>query len=115
MTVIASRLNYSGPVSGFDTSIIAPGDGTYVEYRRRQHEYKCDIFYKRNERMTFTDVDARVDAAQGQIFKWSASNSRLAGRWITTYGKTTGAQLGAGATTLHELNYASRLSTFNYP
>ena len=115
MRVIAGRLHYTGPISGFDTSIINPTDGTYVEYRRRPHEDKCDIFYKRNERMTFTEIDVRSPAAQGTIFKWVASNQRLAGRWVTTYGRKTGAQLGAGAATLHELNYALRLNTFFYP
>lgn len=54
MNRIAGRLGYRGPIYGFDTSIIAPQDGTYVEYRSQLPRTTCRVFYKRNEKMQYT-------------------------------------------------------------
>jgi hypothetical protein len=51
MRMIAGVLNFRGPVRGFDTGIIAPKDGTYVEYQPNYPGRFCRIYYKRNEKM----------------------------------------------------------------
>jgi hypothetical protein len=56
MRRIAGKLGYKGPIYGFDTSIIAPRDGTYVEYHATPTIGKCRIFYKRNEKLQYTSA-----------------------------------------------------------
>ncbi len=54
MTGFAKMLGFKGPARGFDTGIIAPEDGTYVEYQlSRVGGRTIRIFYKRNEKMVY--------------------------------------------------------------
>src|ERR1044071_9574524 len=53
MNRIAGRLGYHGPVYGFDTSVIEPKDGTYVEYQSQLPRAICRVFYKRHEKMQY--------------------------------------------------------------
>src|SRR5262245_26451897 len=46
MQQIAATLGYHGRVSGFDTSIIDPQQGTYIEFHREQGTNRCRIYYK---------------------------------------------------------------------
>jgi len=60
VTKIAGVLGYSGEVRGFDTSIIHPKDGTYVEYHNDPHG-NCRIYYKRNEKMSLGTPEKAQD------------------------------------------------------
>lgn len=54
MTEYAALLGFKGPARGFDTSIIAPRDGTYVEYQlSRTGGREIRIYYRRNEKMDY--------------------------------------------------------------
>ncbi len=53
MNRIAVRLGYRGPIYGFDTSIIEPQNGTYVEYQSQLPRTTCRVFYKRHEKMQY--------------------------------------------------------------
>lgn len=53
MTEFAEALKFKGAAHGFDTSIIAPRDGTYVQYELHTTGRPFRIFYKRNEKMTY--------------------------------------------------------------
>jgi len=53
MTAHAHSLGFKGPARGFDTSIIDPKDGTYVQYELHTIGRQVRIFYKRNEKMVF--------------------------------------------------------------
>jgi hypothetical protein len=66
MTLIAGDLNFHGQVYGFNTGIISPRDGTYLEYTRVPNQDVCTLAYKRNEKMVYT-VGNRGDG--GAIFK----------------------------------------------
>jgi hypothetical protein len=53
MRNIAAALNYTGRVTGFDTSSTShtdPDDTTYLEYRKRGN--KCGIYYKRTQKIS---------------------------------------------------------------
>jgi hypothetical protein len=55
MRGFAKQLGFRGLARGFDTNIIGPKDGTYVEYHAvRPALDRCRIFYKRNEKMEYS-------------------------------------------------------------
>lgn len=111
MTAIATALGYHGAVSGFDTGIIDPKQGTYVEYQADHAKRKCRIFYKRHEKMTH----------QTSIYGGGSPNTNVSHFSLGT-GAFTGVKIAAEsaqviATTsnkgqIHEVNYALRLSSF---
>ena len=113
MRAIAGVLNYHGPVSGFDTAIINPRNGTYVEYRRVPHQARSQIFYKRHEKMDHPAVAnvPAIPAATGTVNTFNL----MTNNWRDIPVTTTGANLAPHATVLHELNYWLRLSTFDVP
>jgi hypothetical protein len=53
MTYFAGQLNFNGKAYGFDTSIIGPRDGTYIQYQMDPLTDRCRIFYRQNDRMVF--------------------------------------------------------------
>ena len=64
MTNIANAINFHGRVTGFDTSAsshTAQNETTYLEYRNVGN--KCQIFYKRSEKMMF--YKPKMDAMPG--------------------------------------------------
>jgi hypothetical protein len=56
MQEVAAVLGFRGPARGFDTGIIDPVDGTYVEYHPIYNQSRCRIYYKRNEKMDYQKV-----------------------------------------------------------
>lgn len=117
MTQIAGRLGYHGPVTGFDTTIIDPINGTYIEFHRVHGSSKCRIYYKRHEKMDHAvnhfRVADRPAAGTGNVNTWKPTDAYgNVGQWIPSRSATTSATLAANATTLHELNYFLRATTF---
>jgi hypothetical protein len=114
MQTIANALGYTGKVSGFNTAIIDPQDGTYVEYIPEYAQRRCRIYYKRNEKMDYTS-----GAARGLINRNFAAFKSQDGQIVPRTGYfnyTTDADIQAtdsnkGA--LHELNYFLRLVSFD--
>lgn len=116
MTLIANTLGYNGKVSGFDTGIIDPRDGTYVEYRPEYERQRCRIFYKRNEKMDYTTNNVQgLPTRNIQSFKVG----RLSGVMeplTRNIAYTSGAAMqrtDSNKGLLHELNYSLRLVSFN--
>lgn len=117
MTLIAGRLGYHGPVTGFDTAIIDPRNGTYVEFHRVAGSTRCTVFYKRHEK-----VDHAIQrflphqyapAGTGNVNTWRPGfNVGDPGQWVSNRALTTTADLGANATTWHRLNYFLRATSF---
>jgi hypothetical protein len=60
MNQIATRFVHHGPIRGFDTSIIEPKNGTYVEFRSQLPKTTCRIFFERNEKLEYTVEDVNV-------------------------------------------------------
>ncbi len=121
MQQIAATLGYHGRVSGFDTDIIDPQNGTYIEFHREQGKNRCRIYYKRHEKMAH-NVNTILPqnfqpAGTGNLNTWKPTTSQGAGAggWISNRRLTTSADLAQGATKWHELNYALRLTTFQVP
>lgn len=116
MQVIATALGYQGTVSGFDTSIIDPQDGTYVEYVPEYPQRRCRIFYKRNEKMDYTN-NAVIGAPNRNVAPFRGDVTT--GQMVTNTGYinyTTGADIQVTASNkgqLHELNYFLRLVNFD--
>jgi hypothetical protein len=114
MQNIATALGYHGRASGFDTGVIDPQDGTYVEFIPEFPQRRCRIYYKRNEKMTYTN--AAVSPLPNR------SMEAYSGNWLTgvmapntgIIKHTTGADIIATPSNqgrLHELNYFLRLVT----
>ena len=117
MRLIAGRIGYQGPACGFDTAIIAPLRGTYVEYRRQHGTQRCRIFYKRDERMHHVaapngDPLSGLGTGQGKLRTWRPTDTVRQGGWMMNYNITGSTGLDANAHTLHEVNYFLRLTTF---
>jgi len=116
MQKIANALGYHGRVSGFDTSIIGPEQGTFVEYIPEFRQERCHIFYKRNEKMDFTDefVTGRAIPEMAS-FKLDHTGQTVLPRTgsiqhtISADIQVTPSNKGR----LHELNYFLRLVSFN--
>lgn len=119
MKMIAGRLGYSGTVTGFDTSIITPKNGTYVEFDRSKGGDKCTVYYKRHEKMShdvsFIRLKDRGTAGDGDVNTWQVSAPKYGrvAQWIPNKSVTTSATLAPKATTMHELNYFLRATSFN--
>ncbi len=108
MTGYANTLQYTGNVYGFCTSIITPKDGTYVEYHPEYQQDKCKVFYKRNEKMTYTSGNAPAN-----VHKYSQHLGQ-----VVPFGHlpaTTGASVVVTKSNkgqLHEVNYFLRMTSF---
>jgi hypothetical protein len=57
---IAQALHYHGPATAFDMNVA--GEGSYVEFVRDANARKCDIYFKRNSKMTYTTTDTDIHA-----------------------------------------------------
>ena len=115
MRLIAGALGYHGRVSGFDTGIINPQDGTYVEYIPDYPQQRCRIFYKRNEKMDI-DTSAVMGSPVRNMapFRLNPNTYQMVPK-IGILNYTGGAVIRAtdsnrGA--LHEVNYFLRLANF---
>jgi hypothetical protein len=108
-----THMVWRGPVHGFDTSVIAPRDGTYIEFRHSLVGQPCKIFYDVNEGIQVGPSIA-VYLAGGIVAKYHYAQRRLqAGAYMkstVTKAAPFGALAMAGA--FPELNYALRLTTF---
>lgn len=114
MRNIARTIGFSGTVRGFDTSIIAPAKGTYVEYRPNQAHDKCRVFYKRDEKMFYLPGIKEMVVLPG-VF--SATPTGQGGFKPTPSGE---GKMAASVTPstgnhgqLHEVNYFLRMKSFN--
>ena len=111
--VAAALNNWHGPVSGFDTSIIAPRDGTYVEYRPNYTSGTCAIYYKRNEKMNYTStVHSMTTGFNPDVTKFNPNSGNTGNVVVETTGATIKPTV-FNKGLLHEVNYATRLDTFN--
>jgi hypothetical protein len=104
---IAGVIGYQGTAKGFDTSIIDPADGTYVEYQRDAARGRCRIYYKRNEKMAYVHAPGVVP----NVFRVTHGGAIVADQ----FGNEASANVIAtprnrGA--LHEVNYFLRLKSF---
>jgi hypothetical protein len=107
MNRIAGKLGYRGPIYGFDTSILDPKDGTYVEYQSQLPRPTCRIFYKRNEKVAYT---------AGQYNGGAPNMAQIQGEnLIPVIIPRTGASVIAtkhNQGLLHEVDYAIRLMSY---
>lgn len=107
MRDIAGLIRFTGTARGFDTSIIDPADGTYVEYQRDAPRRKCRIYYKRNEKMTYTQAPGVLP----NVFL-PQQNALVP----SPFGNTASANIVVTPRNwglLHEVNYFLRLKSFN--
>jgi hypothetical protein len=115
MQAIATALGYHGTACGFDTGIIAPRDGTYVEFRPDYAQHKCHIYYKRNEKVDYTTAAVTVIPTTNVA---SFKRDRTTQQMVPSTGYvnyTTGADIQVTKSNkgqLHELNYFLRLVSF---
>ena len=107
MTRIAGLLGYHGPVRGFNTSMISPRHGTYVEYHADLRR-ACRIYYKRHEKMTY---GARV--RNPNVAKITGPTTTRTDRYITSRPSAGVIRTTSNKGDLHEVNYAIRLSSFD--
>jgi len=107
MTRIAGLLQYHGPVRGFNTSMISPKDGTYVEYHADVRK-ACRIYYKRHEKMTYG-----VLVHNPNIAKITGPTTMRTDRYITSRPSAVVIRTTSNKGELHEVNYAIRLSSFD--
>jgi hypothetical protein len=114
MQSIANTLGYQGKVSGFNTGIIDPQDGTYVEYVPEYPQRRCRIFYKRHEKMNHPGGDVRGGLPRSMISYRPGIVGILPNTGRANY--TTGGDViptAGNKGQLHELNYFHRLVSFN--
>ena len=114
MRTIARTLGYRGPAGGFDTSIIGPQHGTYVEYRSSQFgKGTCRIYYKRDEKVNYTDQTVPNNQRHLKAYKQDpmAFGTAQEGRLMLKpmLPETTSATIPGK---LHEVDYATRLKSF---
>jgi hypothetical protein len=105
MNRIAARLGYRGPIYGFDTSVIAPEDGTYVEYRSQWPRPTSRIFYKRNQKMEYTTQ--QMDGGGPNVAKINIDTLALQKEIFV---KTSAVVVAKS--TLNELDYSTRLISY---
>jgi hypothetical protein len=100
---------WRGNAHRFDTSILAPVDGTYVEYHHQAFGgLGCRIFYKKNEKMAsagtqmIPNAGGLADCVVWDTYRKAlkASTNMITGNIVTTPGG------------LRELDYANRLATW---
>jgi hypothetical protein len=107
MREAAAALGFHGPARGFDTSIIAPIDGTYVEYRPNYPAHLCQIYYKRHEKMNYQTTFHTNAAAFNPDIKRSVVIPGMSGV------RNVPSETLSAAGNLHEVDYALRLRGFN--
>lgn len=109
MTNIAGTLGYTGPVRGFDTSIINPVDGTYIEYQAVMLAWGAvRILYKRNEKMNYGSLQHDPN-----VLKINVMNNLRNDLMVTSPSGADVKHTFGNKGNLHEVNYASRLMEFN--
>jgi hypothetical protein len=108
---IAGVIGFTGKAKGFDTSIIDPVDGTYVEYVRNPVSDKCKIFYKRNEKMNFTGYVQNVNFVKRGLNPVTLlpTSSLVPG---FTHSNANVIHTASNKGQLHEVNYFLRLKEF---
>jgi hypothetical protein len=114
MQTIATALGYHGRVSGFDTGIIDPQDGTYVEFVPEYPQERCRIYYKRNEKMTYTNAPLAKLPTKNVVAFTSDATGAMVPKQQGMMIYTSTADIVATASNkgrLHELNYFLRLVT----
>ncbi len=114
MQGFANQLGWNGPAHGFDTSIINPQDGTYVEYHLQlAGNQPCTIFYKRNEKTVDTGI-APVPYAGGtsDVAAWDTYFNRFKPLPLVRTG-VVGRQSFFHTGVFHEVDYGVRLTTIN--
>jgi len=114
MQAIAGVLGYHGKASGFDTSIIDPRHGTYVEFMPEYPQERCRIYYKRNEKMVFSNakidiLPTRTIASYTADFNTGAMRPQPGQIAYTADAAVKATSSNKGE--LHELNYFLRLVT----
>lgn len=129
MLGFADRIGFSGPVRGFDTGIIDPRDGTYVEYVLNPLAGdSCRIFYKRHEKIRYTPGEnargLRIRRAMRSVEEFNTlpealkRKKRIQASVAPTIEEDTPFADGARARknfwnfnkrTMHEVDYAMRL------
>ena len=82
MTFFAKTLDFKGEAMGFDTGIIEPRDGTYVEYHLDPTTEKCKIWYRQNDRVEFSHdssapMGLKVELASNSDFSKLPEAARL--------------------------------------
>ena len=111
---IAGVIGFAGSARGFDTSIINPADGTYVEYVRTPNKNKCKIFYKRNEKMNYTgQAGNNVSRVVTRLNRVTlAPEMHIVGARLGSHGAANIIATNSNKGRLHEVNYAMRLKEF---
>jgi hypothetical protein len=105
MQLVAQVFDFQGTVRGFDTSVIAPRDGTYVEYYPRYAQQECRIYYKRNEKMVYQNTNHYAEKTElnSNLKKFRGDDPV-----VNVPIETTGA-----VGNLHEVDYNVRLQAFD--
>ncbi|MCB9948397.1 MAG: hypothetical protein H6842_11285 [Rhodospirillaceae bacterium] len=111
MAGYAAILGFAGKIYGFCTSIIAPKDGTYVEYHPQYLQRQCRVYYKRNEKMVYAGGAApatmhRYNHHRGMVVPFGTEP-------VTTGAAVTTTPSNKGH--LHEVNYVLRMNSFTVP
>lgn len=112
MNEIAGILGYHGQALGFDTSIIHPKDGTYVEYRLQQNN-SCRIYYKRHEKVDYGDFARNPDntiARNENLAKIGANFTKIMDyKNLTMVSSAKVKETKSNKGELHEVDLARRL------
>jgi hypothetical protein len=112
MRQVALAFGFNGPARGFDTSIIAPQDGTYVEYLPLYAQQRSRILYKRNEKMVYQNTSHyNGPPVNPDIKKFHAYGAIVNVTYETTGGNVI--QTSGNQGNLHEVDYNARLMSFN--
>lgn len=106
MKAIAKLLNYTGKVYGFDTEVIDPKQGTYVEYHPDYNKDQCAVYYKRDEKMTYTKGNA--PATVQRVNQYSLNVVPVKSNMATTGASIVATPSNHGK--LHEVNYFLRMT-----
>jgi hypothetical protein len=108
----AARMNWHGNAHRFDTGVLAPTDGTYVEYQHQAHGAPaCRIFYKKNEKTQQTgSVAVPNNGGMADCVAWDPFNNAYRAQ---AYNKTGMIVTTPGG--IRELDYANRLVTYAVP
>jgi hypothetical protein len=113
MRHIAGVIGFQGRAKGFDTSIIAPQEGTYVEYVLSFGMRRCRIFYKRHEKMNYGPKNVTVGKVGGRNQMVNGLPARVTEvRQLASHSTAGVIPTGSNQGLLHEVNYALRLVSF---
>ncbi len=117
MQQIAAAIGYRGRISGFNTDIIGPQNGTYVEYQANFGAETCKIFYKRNEKMMdFEEQRHEVGPRPRNVVTYRCNGDQMqrnpGALWLVRGAGVRPTRGNEGR--LHELNYFLRLTSFDY-